>query len=72
MRMGREKKLAINPARASPAPISIKPTRMVTITDNCASRAGSPMANGAMAPATMAQVAASGPTINCRELPIRA
>ncbi|MNO42513.1 hypothetical protein D3C76_327050 [compost metagenome] len=62
----------MNPARATPAAISITPTSKVTITDSSAMRCGSPMANGATAPAIIAQVAASGPTISWRELPIRA
>jgi hypothetical protein len=44
----------------------------VTITDSSAMRCGSPSASGATAPAIIAQVAASGPTISWRELKLAA
>ncbi len=62
----------MNPARARPATMDSSPTSTATIIDRSTRRCGSPAASGVMAAATMAAVAASGPTINCRELPTRA
>ncbi|MCY1445472.1 hypothetical protein D9M71_619870 [compost metagenome] len=62
----------MKPARMKPATIDSRPTITATIIDRCTNRCGSPAANGVMAAATMAAVAASGPTINCREPPTRA
>ncbi|MDT4864233.1 hypothetical protein FQZ97_989850 [compost metagenome] len=62
----------MNPARMKPARIDNRPTITATIIDRCISRCGSPAASGVMAAATMAAVAASGPTMSCREPPTRA
>ncbi|MCY1504938.1 hypothetical protein D9M68_391270 [compost metagenome] len=62
----------MKPARMKPATMDSRPTITATIIDRWISRCGSPAASGVMAAATMAAVAASGPTISCREPPTKA
>ncbi|MNI91178.1 hypothetical protein D3C73_1488030 [compost metagenome] len=62
----------MKPARMNPARMDSRPTITATIIDTWTSRCRSPAARGVMAAATMAAVAASGPTMSCREPPTRA
>ncbi len=68
-RMGRERKSASAPSLRKLAPMQKSPASAASVTESDRYRASSPPASGATTAATRAQVAASGPTTSCREVP---
>ena len=67
--MGRDKKSANVPKRNLAAiKHQIPVMKLITMT-NCQRTSSSPIASGATAAAITAQVAASGPIINCLDVP---
>src|SRR5436190_23149215 len=68
-RMGFERKSANAPNRRNRAAMQSTPARNARATDSETYSSSSPAPNGPMAAATSAQVAASGPMINWRDVP---
>jgi hypothetical protein len=71
-RMGLDKKSAIAPSRKKLAAMQNRPAKNVTVTESDQYNWLSPPASGATAAAIIAHTAASGFTINCREVPKKA
>ena len=69
IRIGRDRKSAITPSRKTLATIQNKPARKVTATESDQYNSAFPLAKGPTAAETIAHTAASGFTINCREVP---
>src|SRR3954468_8297977 len=68
-RIGFDRKSASAPNRKNRAAIQNTPARKASVMESETYRSALPAANGPTAAATIAQVAASGPTINCRDVP---
>jgi hypothetical protein len=68
-RIGLDRKSAITPSRKKLATIQNKPARNVSVTESDQYNSPLPPARGPIAAAIIAHTAASGLTINCREVP---
>ena len=68
-KIGLDKKSASAPRRRKLAPMQSNPLKKVKVTESERYRSLSDPASGATAAATSAQVAASGFTISCRDVP---
>ena len=69
IRMGLDRKSASTPSRKRLAPRHIRPTKKVSAIDHERYSGDPIMASGLSAVANMAQVAASGPAMSCRDEP---